>query len=221
MVLGNSERAKELQESAERLKAHFNDAFWMPDEDYFAIALDGKKKRVDSVSSNPGHCLWTGIVNDERALKVIRRLLAPDMFSGWGIRTLSSEAARYNPLSYHNGSIWPHDNSIIAAGIRRYGLYRDASRVAQAIFEAASVLPAHRLPELYAGYPRRAYSFPVPYPAANSPQAWASGSIIYLLESLLDISLGEHSLVSSKSARTDGGFKLFGIRYKNKRQSLP
>lgn len=220
-VLGNLKRAGELLNSAEKLKKNFNDAFWMPEHDFYAIALDGKKKQVDSISSNPGHCLWTGIVDEDKAGKVAQRLMAPDMFGGWGIRTLSSEAGRYNPLSYHNGSVWPHDNSIAAAGLRRYGFYQEALKIAVAIIEATAVLPSHRLPELYAGYPRRAYSFPVPYPAANSPQAWASGSIIYLMETMMEVSPEGNNLVSSPAAKDNPVFTMTGVRYRGKKFSLP
>jgi glycogen debranching enzyme len=220
-ILGNPERASELAKTAEELKGRFNEQFWMPEEEFFAIALDGKKRCVDTISSNPGHCLWSGIVSEEKAAKVARRLMAPDMFSGWGIRTLSSGAKRYNPLSYHNGSVWPHDNSIIAAGLKRYGFYEQAEAIAMAIIEATAVLPAHRLPELFAGYPRRAYSFPVPYPMANSPQAWASGSIIYLMESLLDITSDDTHLVSSPAAKVNPLFALSGVKYRDQIQALP
>jgi glycogen debranching enzyme len=220
-VLGNFKRADELLSSAGKLKKQFNQAFWMPEHGFYAIALDGKKQPVDSISSNPGHCLWTGIVDEDKAAKVAQRLMAPDVFSGWGVRTLSSEAKRYNPLSYHNGSIWPHDNSIVAAGLRRYGFYQEAVKIAMAVIEATAVLPSHRLPELYAGYTRRAYSFPVPYPTANSPQAWASGSIIYLLETMLEITPEDEQLVSGPLVKASPMFTLKGVRYKNREQSLP
>lgn len=220
-TLGNSERADALEKEAFDLKSRFNSAFWMPDHGYYAIALDGKKRPVDSISSNPGHCMWCGIVSEDKAAKVVGRLMAPDMFSGWGVRTLSSTAKRYNPLSYHNGSVWPHDNSIIASGFRRYGFVNEVNRIAEAMIEASSILPSHRLPELFAGYPRRAYSFPVPYPSANSPQAWASGSIIFFLESMLDITAGEDFLECSNFAKSNSSFKLEGVRYRNNRQSLP
>ncbi|MCZ6613874.1 MAG: trehalase family glycosidase, partial [Thaumarchaeota archaeon] len=186
-ILGDENKARALDEQARDLKAMFNKAFWMSNEGYFAIALDKRKQKVDSIASNVGQCLWTGIVDKSKAKKVVDRLMAPDMFSGWGIRTLSTEMARYNPLSYHNGSIWPHDNSLIAAGMARYGFRREANEVAYSIIDAATSFHDNRLPELFAGYPRREFSFPVPYPAANAPQAWASGALIYLLEILLGV----------------------------------
>jgi len=220
-TLGNPERAERLKMSAEQLKTRFNAAFWMPDKNFYAVALDGRKQQVDSIASNPGHCLWTGIVSEDKAAKVVSRLMAPDMFSGWGIRTLSTEARRYNPLSYHNGSVWPHDNSIIAAGMNRYGFYREASQIAMALVEATAIMPSHTLPELFAGYPRRAYSFPVPYPAANSPQAWASGSIIFLMEALLGLSTVERRLVSSPAVKAGCAFSLNGVLFRNRRVNLP
>ncbi len=186
-VLNSPEKAQTLESEADRLRRQFNEAFWMPRQGYYAMALDGRKRQVDSISSNPGHCLWSGIIDKDKAPQVAARLLAPDMFSGWGIRTLSSEMARYNPLSYHNGSIWPHDNSIIAAGLHRYGFIKEANEVVYSILDATSAFPFHRPPELFAGYARRERSFPVPYPTANSPQAWASGAIIHFLETLLGV----------------------------------
>lgn len=220
-ILGNLQRADDLDREAFELRARFNDAFWMPEHGYYAIALDGKKRPVDAIASNAGHCMWCGIVSDDKAEKVAERLMAPDMFNGWGIRTLSSTARRYDPLSYHNGSIWPHDNSIIVSGLKRYGFINEVTRITQALIEASSIMPSHRLPELFAGYPRRAYSFPVPYPAANSPQAWASGSIIFLMESLLDITPGEQSLECSDYAKSNLMFKMEGVRYRDARQALP
>jgi glycogen debranching enzyme len=186
-VLGNAGKARRLERQAQQLKAQFNEAFWMPQEGFFALALDRHKRQVDSIASNVGHCLWSGIVDENKAARVVQRLMAPDMFSGWGVRTLSTEMARYNPLSYHNGSVWPHDNSLIAAGMARYGFTREANDVAWAIMDAAVAFPEHRLPELFAGYPRRECAFPVPYPAANAPQAWACGAVISLLETLLGV----------------------------------
>lgn len=219
-VLG-SPRSRELDAEADALRQRFNQAFWMPDKGYYAVALDGKKRQVDSITSNPGHCLWSGIVDDDKAGYVAERLLAPDMFAGWGVRTLSYQMSRYDPLSYHNGSIWPHDNSIVAAGLMRYGFVAEATRIAVALIEAASVMPANRLPELFAGYPRREYSFPVPYPAANAPQAWASGALIYLLETLLGVCPGEDRLLVGPRVRESAPFCLTGVWYRGRRQTLP
>jgi glycogen debranching enzyme len=184
-ILGNSQRALKLTQEAEKLRNHFEEAYWMPDYNFYAVALDGNKRQVDTITSNPGHCLWSNIVSPNRVSMVVERLMAPDMFSGWGVRTLSTEMVRYNPLAYHNGSIWPHDNSIIAVGMKSYGFNIEAKKIAMGIFDAALSFPKYRPPELFAGYPRRENSVPIAYPAANAPQAWASGAIIYLTDNVL------------------------------------
>jgi glycogen debranching enzyme len=186
-ALGDSSAAKDLRDQAETLKRRFNEAFWMPDEAFYAFALDPDKKQVKTIASNPGHLLWSGIVPQERAQSVIQRLLQPDMFSGWGIRTLSSANPAYNPHEYQRGSVWPHDNAIIAAGAKRYGLWRETNQIANAIFDAASAFQAYRLPELFAGLQRTEGSFPVQYIGANTPQAWAAGSIFMLLRAICGI----------------------------------
>ena len=175
---------------AVRLKDEFNKLFWLDDRKYFAIALDRDKRPVDACASNMGHCLWSGIVDDDKAPYVAERLMSPEMFSGWGIRTLSTDMASYNPASYHNGSVWPHDNAIIAAGLMRYGFIDQAQRVALALFEAAEHFDG-RLPELFCGFSRRSYDQPVPYPNACSPQAWASATPLSLVRTLLrlDVSM--------------------------------
>ncbi len=217
--LGDADRAHRLRMEAEKLKAQFNQAFWMPQEGFYAVALDGRKRPVDSITSNPGHCLWSGIIDRDKAAKTVERLMAPDMFSGWGIRTLSSEMARYNPVSYHNGSVWPHDNSIIVAGMARYGFDKEARQVIMSLLDACEAFPHHRPPELFAGYPRRALSCPVPYPWANAPQAWASGAIIYMLETLLGVTPeGDRLLLE---ARTEGmKVHLKGVNYRGSRRVL-
>ena len=186
-VLGDVEKAEKLRMAAKRLKEKFNQVFWLPKKQYFAMALDGKKEKVDAISSNPGHCLWTRIVDDDKAPKVVRCLMSGEMFTGWGIRTLSSKMAQYNPLSYHNGSVWPHDTSIIAAGMKAYGFFSESNESALSLIDAAAAFPEHRLPELFAGYAKREHSKPIPYPAANAPQAWASGALIYCIETLLGL----------------------------------
>jgi glycogen debranching enzyme len=216
-VLGDTIRADQLEHQAERLKAQFNKAFWMPEQGYFALALDGRKRQVDSIASNAGQCLWSGIVDSEKASQVVERLMAPDMFSGWGIRTLSTEMSRYNPLSYHNGSVWPHDTSLIAAGMGRYGFAKEARKVALALVDATVAFPEHHLPELFAGYPRREFSFPVPYPGTNAPQAWASGAVIYLLETFLGVLPAGDRLL--QEAQSEGLLiSLTGIIYRGSRR---
>lgn len=218
-VLGDLAKAGQLNQEAEGLKKRFDQAFWMPREGYYAVALDGRKRQVGSITSNPGHCLWSGIVPQEKAGMVAERLLSPDMFSGWGIRTMSTEMVRYNPGSYHNGSVWPHDNSIIAAGLAQYGFFREANQVAMALTDAAVAFPNYRLPELFAGYPRREHSFPVSYTAANSPQAWASRAVIHLLETILGvIATGDRLL--QEAPREGLTASLVGVRYRGTRRVL-
>jgi len=159
------------------------------------MALDGDKRQVRTVTSNPAHGLYCDIIDEDRAEDVARRLLQPDMFSGWGIRTMSKSAAGYNPMSYHNGSVWPHDNALIAAGLKRYGFARAANRVATAIFDTAIAADYMRLPELYCGFTRRTPNRPVGYPVACSPQAWAGGSPFLLLQAMLGVSAMAHSNV--------------------------
>ena len=186
-ALDEPDRATELRGKAAELQRRFEDAFWCEDIDFYAFTLDPQKRPVKTISSNAGHLLWSGIVHPERAGRVVKRLLEPDMWSGWGIRTLSSDNPAYNPLSYQRGSVWPHDNGIIAMGFRRYGFGAEAARVARDISGAASSFVSYRLPELYAGIERRKASFPVLYPGANVPQAWAAGTVFHLLQALLGL----------------------------------
>ena len=186
-ALGKPDRAAALRGKAASLADRFDAAFWDDDFGGFAYALDGDKKRVLTSVSNVGHCLWSGIVKPARARAVVERLLAPDMFSGWGIRTLSDKHAAYNPYSYQNGSVWPHDNGFIALGFKRYGYAAEAAKVARAVSGAASFFALHQVPELYAGLPRDSAPFPVQYLGANVPQAWAAGSAFSFLAALLGL----------------------------------
>ena len=183
-ALGKAERAADLRAKAADLFERFNAAFWDEKSGFYAFCLDGEKKPVFSVASNPGHLLWSGIVPRDRAAKVVGRLLEPDMWSGWGIRTLSANHPAYNPRSYQNGSVWPHDNGLIALGFRRYGFSAQTHQVARAISAAASYFEQHRMPELFAGLQRDPTNFPVQYLGANVPQAWAAGSCFSLLHAL-------------------------------------
>jgi len=169
---------------AAALKTRFNEAFWLADRGYYALALDRDKRPVDSLTSNMGHCLWTGIVEQSRAASVARHLMSPEMFSGFGVRTLASSMAAYNPMSYHNGSVWPHDNGIIAAGLMRYGFVAEAQRIALAMVDAADAFGG-RLPELFCGFDRGEFTTPVPYPTSCSPQAWSAATPLHLLRTLL------------------------------------
>ena len=183
--LGNSDRAQELRAKAASLFRRFNDAFWDEASGFYAYALDGQKKKVLTVASNPGHCLWSGIVPADRAGRVVARLMEPDMWSGWGIRTLSANHPAYNPYSYQNGSVWPHDNGIIATGFRRYGFAEEAHRIARDVSAAARYFMLHQVPELYSGVQRDPTDFPVQYLGANVPQAWAAGSAFSFLQAIL------------------------------------
>jgi glycogen debranching enzyme len=185
-ISGEERRATVLENEARILRDRFNRDFWV-DDGYFALALQKEKQRLEILSSNAGHALWCGIVDNKRAGQTAQHLLSPKMFSGWGIRTLSADAARYNPLGYHTGSVWPHDNSLIAAGFKRYGFKEAARRVFTALSEAAKCFPLYRLPELFGGTERQDESGPTPYPIACQPQAWAAGAIPFLLTTLLGI----------------------------------
>ena len=186
-ALGDPGRADELRGKAAHLRDRFDAVFWDDDGGFYAYCLDGDKKPVLTVASNPGHCLWSGIVRPERAARVVERLMAPDMWSGWGIRTLSARHPSYNPYSYQNGAVWPHDNAIIALGFQRYGFAAEAARIARDLSEAASHFTLNQMPELYAGLPRTPGGFPVQYVGANVPQAWAAGSVFMLLRAMLGL----------------------------------
>lgn len=185
--LGDEKLSSKLAQEASTLKDLFNAKFWVPEQAFYALALDGKKQQVKTITSNAGQCLWTGIADDDKAAAVARKLLDPAMFSGWGIRTASKESSIYNPMSYHNGSIWPHDNAIIVRGLKRYGWIKEAEHIAGGIFDAAIFHPYFRLPELFCGFTRRGSSSPVEYPVACSPQAWAAGAIFMILQSILGL----------------------------------
>jgi glycogen debranching enzyme len=180
-VYGETAAATRLRDEAERLVELIETKFWWDAEGTYYLGLDGDKRPIESVASNPGQLLWTGAVDAGRAASVAARLFSGDMWSGWGIRTLSSGHAAYNPFSYQLGSVWPHDNALIAAGFRHYGLDAEAARIARALFDAADRFSGRRLPELFAGLPRDEGGFPVQYLGANVPQAWASGAVIHLM----------------------------------------
>lgn len=186
-ALGEPAKAGQLRQKAAVLFERFNAAFWCEEAGFYAYALDGEKRQVLSVVSNPGHCLWSGIVPPDRAARVVARLMAPDMWSGWGIRTLSAEHKSYNPYAYQLGSVWPHDNSLIALGFKRYGFATEVARIARDISEAASYFQGNQLPELFAGNRKDATNFPVQYLGANVPQAWSAGTAFALLQAMLGI----------------------------------
>jgi len=181
---GDPDVSRYWSDRATTLKRRFNEAFWLADRGYFAVALDAQKRPVDSMASNMGHCLWTGIVDEDKAASVAHHLLSPAMFTGFGVRTLGTTMAAYNPMSYHNGSVWPHDNAIVASGLMRYGFVAEAQRIALALLDVSEQLGS-RLPELFCGFDRDEFPAPIGYPTACSPQAWSAAAPLYLLRTLL------------------------------------
>ena len=184
---GESERAEQLRRDAEELRARFERDFWLQGKGSYALALQAEGRPAAVASSNPGQALWAGIADPDRGRRTVERLMADDMFSGWGVRTLSERERRYNPIGYHLGTVWPHDNALIAAGCRRYGRDDAALRIFRGIFEAATNFTHYRLPEVFAGFRRRDYDVPVHYPVACHPQAWAAGAMPYMVETILGL----------------------------------
>jgi len=187
--------ADRLEQQAAELKKRFNRDFWIEERQFFALALDGEKRQVDSLTSNIGQLLWSGIVDEDKAPAIVGQLLGERLFSGWGVRTMAVGEGGYNPIEYHNGTVWPHDNSFIAAGLARYGYHEEAARIAVAVLEAATYF-SYRLPEVFAGYERERTGSPVEYPTASSPQAWATGTPLLLIRVLLGLDAREGELVS-------------------------
>ena len=186
-ALGDPGLAARMDAEAERLRDAFEATFWMPSEGFYCMALDREKRQVAAIASNPGQALWSGIVAPERAARVAERLMSEDLFSGWGVRTLSNREVRYNPVGYHLGTVWPHDNALIALGLKRYGLDAPVLEIASGLFDAALHFPSCRMPELFCGFARGAFGVPVRYPVACSPQAWAAGSWSMLLQTMLGV----------------------------------
>jgi len=213
---GDPALADRLEAEAAELKARFNRDFWIPEGEFFALALDGDKRQVDSLTSNIGHLLWSGIVDQDKGQAVARHLMSEPMFSGWGVRTMAEGMQGYNPIEYHNGTVWPHDNSFIAAGLRRYGRADDAARIAFALLDAATYFD-WRLPEVFAGYPRSLTQFPVEYPTASSPQAWATGTPLLLLRVILGLEPDGDTLRSAPALPTEiSELSLRGIRFRRR-----
>jgi glycogen debranching enzyme len=186
--LGDERRAADLLAEAERLKRRFNEKFWMPEERYFALALDPAKNPVRTIAADPGQCLAYGIIDDDKAEPVATRLLMPDLFSGWGVRTLSDRHPAFNPFAYHLGSVWPAANAIIGFGLKRYGFNEQLHRLAKAMFDAAQLFDFDRLPEVFGGQPRdRRHPHPGIYPDTNSPQAWSAGAVVLIIHSMLGL----------------------------------
>jgi glycogen debranching enzyme len=203
--------ADRLEKEAADLKRRFNRDFWVEDGEYFAVALDNDGRKVDSLTSNIGHLLWSGIVDKSKARAVARHLMSPRLFSGWGIRTMAEGEARYNPIGYHVGTIWPFDNSFIAWGLRRYGFKDEAAAVVAGIMEAAEVFDG-RLPEAFGGYPRSSTMYPVRYPTACSPQAWSTGAPLLLLRAGLGLEPeGDHLVVDPALPDWMGNLELLDL----------
>jgi glycogen debranching enzyme len=188
-VLGHGERAEALERQAEELRENFERAFWCEEISTYCLALDGQKRPCEVRASNAGHCLFAGIANRPRAWRVTHTLLNESFFSGWGVRTLEANETRYNPMSYHNGSVWPHDNAIIAAGMARYGRKDGAVKVLSGLYEASLHFDLHRMPELFCGFRQRPQEGPTLYPVACAPQAWAAGSVFLLLQACLGLDI--------------------------------
>ena len=184
---GDGDRAELLRREAQSLRSRFNRDFWLDEQNYYALALQAENKPAAVIASNPGQALWAGIVDTQKAGATVNKLMAVEMFSGWGIRTLSEKERRYNPVGYHLGTVWPHDNALIAAGFRRYGFDREACRVFTGIAQTAAHFEHYRLPEVFTGFSRETHEAPVRYPVACHPQAWAAGAVPYLLETALGL----------------------------------
>jgi glycogen debranching enzyme len=195
-TLGDVTHSCDLELEAERLRTQFEEQFWCEELGMHALALDGRKLRCQVRTSNTGQCLYTGIASPQRAKRVTESLLSSDFFTGWGIRTVASKESRYNPLSYHNGSVWPHDNSMIASGMAKYGFKKAAGQILLALLDVSSEVELHRLPELFCGLTRRSNEGPTLYPVACSPQAWAAAAPFMILEACLGVSVNaEHDRI--------------------------
>ena len=208
---GDSDLANRLEKEAAELKQKFNRDFWIPGKQFFALALDGQKRKVDSLTSNLGHLLWSGIVDEDKAEACARHLVGPHLFSGWGVRTMASDQGGYNPIGYHVGTVWPLDNSLVALGLRNYGFKKEAAQVALGNLEAARYFQ-YRLPEAFAGYSRAETNFPVEYPTACSPQAWSAGAPLLFLRTLLGLEpVGNRLLVDPAVPKQIEWLELLGI----------
>jgi glycogen debranching enzyme len=185
--IGRGAFAPGLRTRAGRLRERFENDFWMEDQRFYALALDGEHRPCRVVSSNPGHALWAGIASETRARAVAEQLMAPHMLTGWGVRTLSSRERLYNPMSYHNGSVWPHDTAIAALGMRRYGLQEPLLALATGLFQAVLNFDGLRMPELFCGFAQRPGQGPIRYPVACSPQAWSAGVVFHLVAGMLGL----------------------------------
>jgi glycogen debranching enzyme len=218
---GDDELAARLEEEATALRDRFNRDFWSEERGHYVLALDGEKRQVDSMTSNVGHLLWSGIVDPGRADQTVARLMAPDMHSGWGIRTMSAQDRGYNPIEYHNGTVWPHDTAIVAEGMRRYGKREEASALSYGLIESAAAFD-HRLPEVFAGFPRDETGMPVEYPTASRPQAWAAGAPLLALRTLLGLDVeGTRLHADARVPGSMGRVRLKGVAVRGERNDVP
>jgi glycogen debranching enzyme len=200
-----------LEREAEELRKRFNKDFWIESRGFFALALDGSKRQVDSLTSNIGHLLWSGIADEDKAALCVRHLMSDDLYSGWGVRTMGASEGSYNPIGYHVGTVWPHDNSIIGWGLRRYGYRAEAARICRDMLEAANLFNG-RLPEAFSGYARQDTRYPVEYPTACSPQAWATGAPLLAIRTLLGLdSDGRHMIIDPALVDPLGQLELLDI----------
>ena len=188
-ALGNVSLSLELEQSAAELRKRFDSTYWCEDLSTYALALDGRKALCRVRTSNPGHCLFMGIAPADHAKRVADTLMQETSFSGWGIRTLDSREVRYNPMSYHNGSVWPHDNALIAAGLSDYGFKSHAAQLLSTLFDLSQSVHLNRLPELLCGFSRRQSQGPTLYPVACAPQAWAAGAVFMALRACLGMKI--------------------------------
>jgi len=216
---GDGAAADRWRDHAQRLRERFHEAFWMPEQQYYALALDGDKRQVDAIASNAGHCLWTGIVPDEAAAPVAERLLSPEMFTGFGVRTLGTSNARYNPVSYHNGSVWPHDSALVASGLARYGFREHAQRISDGLLDAATAFDG-RLPELFCGFDRSEQPVPVRYPTSCSPQAWAAAVPFELLRIALGLEPSGNGLDVGATPQRVGSVSIDKLRFEERSHSV-
>jgi glycogen debranching enzyme len=220
-VMHDEESAARFLREAEELQVRFDQEFWIGRRGgYYALGLEGSGRKINALTSNIGHLLWSGIVPEDRSEAIVARLFAPGLWSGWGVRTASSRDLGYNPISYHNGTVWPHDNSLISAGLARYGHRDEANKIALAMFEAAA-LQGYRLPEVLAGYARRESRFPVRYPSSSVPQAWATGAPFLWLRILLGIDVADRELTCDPAVPEElGSIRIEGLHALGGRNDL-
>ena len=220
-VWNDEDEAARLEREAEELKRRFNKDFWSTSRGHYVLALDGEKQQVDSLTSNIGHLLWSGIVDERRAAETVRRLMGEDLFSGWGVRSMSTENAGYNPLEYHTGTVWPHDTAIVAAGMRRYGFEEEAARLCSALLDTAEAF-GNQLPEVFAGFVRDDTGVPIEYPDALKPQAWAAGAPLLAVRTLLGLEAVDGRLRSKPIQNSPvRGLELKGVEVHGARHDAP